>query len=62
MRESSKCPQVEPSSTAPLPSSIGTTSSKAFADPVGVAVVAVPPPFTSNDFDIRCTLETVMTV
>ena len=52
MRESSKRPQVEPSGTAPPPSSTGTTSGEASVDPVGVATTAVPPPSTSNDFDI----------
>ena len=62
MRESSKHPRVEPSGTAPLPpSSTSTTSGEASAYPVGAAA-AVPPPSTSNDFDIRRTLETVMTV
>ena len=60
MRESSKRPRVEPSSTAPPPpSSIGTTFGEAFADPVGAAI---PPPPTSDDFDVRRTLEIVMTV
>ena len=63
MRESSKRPRVEPSSTAPPPPfSIGTTSGKASVDPVGAAVGAVPPSSTLDDFDIRCTLETIMTV
>ena len=63
MRESSKRPRVEPSGTAPPPpSSTGTTSGEASADPVGVAAVAVLPPSTSDDFGIRRTLETVMTV
>ena len=63
MRESFKSPRVEPSSTAPPPpSSTGTTSGEAFVDPIGVAADAVPPPSTSNDFDIRRKLETVMTV
>ena len=62
MRESSKHPRVEPSNTAPPPSSTGTTSGEASADPVGGGVAVVPPPFTLDDFDIRCTLETVMTV
>ena len=58
MRESSKRPRVEPSSTAPPPpSSIGTTFGEAFADPVGATAAAVPPPSTSDDFDIHCTLE-----
>ena len=60
MRESSKRPRVDPSGTAPPPPfSIGTTSGEASADPVGAVV---PPPSTLDDFDIRCTLETVMTV
>ena len=63
MRESSKRPRVEPSSTAPPPPfSIGTTSGKASVDPVGAAVGAVPPSSTLDDFDIRRTLETIMTV
>ena len=63
MRPSSKCPRVEPSGTAPPPSSAtGTTSSEASADPVDAAAAAVPPPSTSDEFDIRRTLETVMTV
>ena len=32
------------------------------ADPIGGATVAVPPPSTLDDFDIRHTLETVITV
>ena len=62
MIESSKCPRVEPSGITPPPSSIGTTSGEAFADPVVVAAVAVSPPSTSNDFDVFCTLKTVMTI
>ena len=62
MRESSKHPRVEPSNTAPPPSSTGTTSGESSVDPVGAAATTVPPPSTSNDFDIRHTLETVMTV
>ena len=62
MRESSKCPKVEPSGTAPPPSSTGTTSDEAFADPVGGGATAVPPPPTLDDFDIHRTLETVMTI
>ena len=58
MRESSKCPRVEPSSTAPPPSSTGTTSGEASTNPVG----AVPPPSTLDDFDICRTLKTVMTI
>ena len=63
MRESFKCPRVEPSGTVPPPpSSTGITSGEASVDPVGATAAAVPPPSTSNDFDIRRTLETVMTV
>ena len=64
MRESSKCPRVEPSGTASLPSSTSTTSGEAFADPVGAGAGAgaVPPPSTLDDFDICCTLKMVMTV
>ena len=60
MRESSKCPRVEPSNTAPPPPSFTcSTSNEAFVDPVAAAV---PPPSTSDDFDICCTLEIVMIV
>ena len=62
LRESSKRPKVKPSGIAPPPSSTGTTSSEASADHVGVATADVPPPSTSDDFDIHRTLETVMTV
>ena len=63
MRLSSKCPRVEPSGTAPPPSSTtGTSSSEASADPVDATVAVVPPPFTSDDFDIRHTLETIVIV
>ena len=62
MRESSKSLRVEPSSTRPPSSSTGTTSGEASTNPVGAAAAAVPPPFTSDNFDIRRTLETVMTV
>ena len=63
MRESSKCPRVEPYGTAPPPlSSTGTTSSEASVDPVGVAAAAVPPPSTSDDFHIHRMLETIMTI
>ena len=60
MRESSKRPRVEPSSTAPPPpSSARTTSGEASANPIDAAV---PPPSTSDDFDIYRTLETVIIV
>ena len=63
MRESSKRPRVERfGTTPPPPSSTGTTSGELFVDPVGVAIAAVPPPSTLDDFDIHYTLETVMIV
>ena len=63
MRESSKRPRVEPYGTTPPPPFFtDTTSGEASAKPVGDAVAAVPPPYTSNDFDIHRTLETIMTV
>ena len=62
MKESSKRPRVEPFGTAPFPSFTGTTSGEAFANPVGAGAADVPPPSTSDDFDIHRTLETVMTV
>ena len=62
MRESSKHPRVEPSGTAPPPSSTCTTSGEASVDPVGATATAIPPPSTSDDFGIHRTLETVMTV
>ena len=63
MRESSKCPRVEPSSTAPRPPfSTGITFGEASVDPVGATVGVVPPSSTLDDFDIRRTLETIMTV
>ena len=62
MRESSKRPQVEPSGTAPPPSSTGTTFGEASVDPVSGGAAVVPPPSTSDDFDIRRTLETVITI
>ena len=62
MRESSKRPQVEPSGSGPPPSSTGTTSGEASATPVGAAAAAIPLPYASDVFDIRHTLETVMTV
>ena len=63
MRESSKCPRFEPSGIVPPPpSSTGTSSGEVFVDPVGVGVVAVPPPSTLDDFDIRSILETVMII
>jgi len=62
LRPSFKRPRVEPSGTAPPPpSATGTTSGEASVDLVDVAAV-VPPPSTSDIFNIRRTLETVMTV
>ena len=62
MKESSKRPRVEPSGTAPPLSSTGPTFGEASADLVGAAAIAVPPPSTLDDFVIRRTLETIMTV
>ena len=62
MRESSKCPQVEPFDTTPPPSCTSTTSGEASTDPVGAAAISIPPPSTSDKFDICRTLETIMTV
>ena len=60
MRASSKCPRVETFGVIPpLPSSTSYTTVEESVDP---AATAVPPPFTSNDSDIRCMLEIVMTV
>ena len=62
MREIFKRPRVDPFGTAPPSSSIGTTSGEASVDPVGGGAAAIPPPPTLDDFDICCTLETIMTV
>ena len=60
MRVGSKHLRDEPSDIVPPPpTSTSDTSTEASVDP---AVVAVPPPFTSNVFDICHTLETVMTI
>ena len=60
MRASSKCPRVESSGVIPPPSSsTGDTFAETYVDP---AAAAVPPPFPSDDSDIRRTLETFMTV
>ena len=59
LRAISKRPRLEPSGVAPpLPSSTGDTSTEASVDPVAV----VPPLSTSDDSDIRRTLETIMTI
>ena len=61
LRASSKRPRVEPSGVTPSPpTSTGDTMVKAFVDLVAAA--AVLPPSTSDDLDIQCMLETVMTV
>ena len=58
MRAGSKHPRDEPSRVVPSPpTSTGDTSAEAFVD-----LVAVPPPFTSDVFDIRHTLKIVMTI
>ena len=60
MRASSKCPRVETSGVVPPPPS--STSYTTVEESVDPAATAVPPPFTSNDSDIRRMLEIVMTV
>ena len=62
MRASSKRPRVESSGVAPPPrppSSSGDPAADAYVDPIAATV---PPPSTSDDFDICRMLETVMTV
>ena len=63
IRASFKCPRVESSSVAPPPppSSTSDTMVKESVD-LAAAATVVPPPSTSDDSDIRCMLETVMTV
>lgn len=59
LRATSKRPRVESSGVAPpSPSSIGDATVE---EPVDHAT-NVPPPLTSDDSDIRCMLETVMTI
>ena len=61
MKVSSKHPRTDTSSVAPPPpSSTGDTMAEESIDPA--ATTNVPPPSTSDDSDIRCMLETVMTV
>ena len=60
-RASFKCPRVKPFGVAPPPSfSTGDTMVKESIDPAAAA--DVPPPSTSDDSDIQCMLETVITV
>ena len=63
LRAGSKHPRSEPSSSAPPPSSSAGLAGEDVTDPVGddAAAADVPPP-PSADFDVRRTLETVMTV
>ena len=50
----------EPSGvTYPPPSSTGDTMAEEFVD---LVAANVPPPFTLDDSDIRCMLETIMTI
>ena len=57
----SKRPRVKTFSVVPpLPSFTSDTMAEEFVDPV--AAIAVPPPSTSDDSDIRRILEIVMTV
>ena len=60
MRASSKHPRVESSFNVapPPPSSTGDPSVEVYVDPTAAAA---PPFCTSDDSDIRCMLETVMT-
>ena len=61
MRAGSTRPRVEPSGAVPLPpSSIGDVLAKASG--AGAADADVPPPTTSDDLDIRRTLDHVLTV
>ena len=62
LRASSKRPRVETSGVAPPPppSSTGDTMAEELVDPTAAA--DVPPPSTSDDSEIRCMLETVMTI
>ena len=64
MRASSKRPKVVPSGvTPPPPSSTGDTMAGEPVDNAADAIAAdVPPPPISDDSDIRCMLQTVITV
>ena len=64
MKASSKHPRVEPSSVAPPPpSSTGDIMAEESVDLVAaITTIDVPPPSTLDDLEIRCMLETVMTV
>ena len=60
MKASSKCPHVESSSgVASHPPSSGDPTAEEFVDPT---TVVDPPPFASDDSNIRSMLDTVMTV
>ena len=60
MRTGSKHPKDESSGVVPPPpTSTGDTLAKAYVD---LATAIVPTPSTSEDFDIRRTLKTIMTV
>ena len=63
MRANSKRLKVDSSSLGVAPSPpcplIGDPTANAYMDPIAIAA---PLPSTSNDSDIRCMLETVMTV
>ena len=59
MRVGSKHPKDEPSGVVrPPPTSIGDTSAEVSVNPAAIVL----PPSTSDDFDIRRTLETIMTI
>ena len=63
MRASSKCLRVESFVVAPPPPSFTSdTSVEAFIDLVVAVAAAVLPPSISANSNIRCMLETVMTI
>ena len=64
MKASFRHPSVEPFGVAPPPPSFtGDTTAEEPIDPAtDAAANDVPPPSTSDDFDIRRTLENVITI
>ena len=63
LRVGSKHPRDEPFGVVPPPPTFtGDTSAEASVDPAAIAATVVPPPSTSDDFDIFHMLETVMTI
>lgn len=59
MRAGSTRPRVEPFGGVPPPP---TSTGDALAEASGAAAADVPPPTTSDDFNIRHTLDHVLTV